>query len=176
MKRRICFAWLSALLGVDQTCMRCLSTVHWMYPQLCPCPLVSSTSKPAASASSSASRTCFFECDHLVMARRHKHSVGNFQHHVKGEADKADAGLEPGSVLHARRSTLAVPPGRQPGGSAPPCGGRPGPPLALIPQAASMTTGSSRLEPSPTPATTGRRRRHLRERWDATPRDRKSVV
>jgi hypothetical protein len=74
--------------------MRCLSTVHMMYPQLCPCPLVSSTSKPAASASSSASRTCFFECDHLVMTRHHKPSVGNLQHCVKGKADKADVDLK----------------------------------------------------------------------------------
>src|SRR5580693_7941179 len=72
MKRRICLAWLSALLGVDQTCIRCLSAVHMTYPQLCPCPLVSSTSRPASSASSSASRTCFFGCDHLVIVRHRK--------------------------------------------------------------------------------------------------------
>src|SRR5580698_6336744 len=86
MKRRICLAWLSALLGVDQTCIRCLSAVHMTYPQLCPCPLVSSTSRPASSASSSASRTCFFGCDHLVIAKHRKPSVGDFQRHVKAKA------------------------------------------------------------------------------------------
>jgi hypothetical protein len=51
---------------------------------------VSCTSKPAASASSSASRTCFFEWDHLVMTNDHRPSVGNIQHNVKGDTDKED--------------------------------------------------------------------------------------